>query len=243
MNVQTRLIHPDERPWWRRLPSLCAVCHGWGSSRVCGTCVSRFAPHTDRCLRCAATLTARVELCGDCIRNPPPFDSALAAVDYGHPWDRLIREFKFSDSPELAGPLAELLIAAHRRRTDVPPDLLLPVPLGSGRLKERGYNQSWEIARRCAHRLGCRTDATLLLRIKDTPHQLSLPREHRKRNVQGAFAIEPTRRDALRGRKVTLVDDVMTTQATAAELTQVVRAAGAAAVHVWVVARTPAPGH
>ena len=81
-----------------------------------------------------------------------------------------------------------------------------------------------------------------MLRIKDTPHQLSLPREQRIANVKGSFAIEPRRRDELKGRSVVLVDDVMTTQATAAELTRVVKAAGAVAVHVWVVARTPPPG-
>lgn len=167
----------------------------------------------------------------------------MAAVDYAHPWDRLIGDFKFHDALDLADSMAALLLKAHRQRAEAPPDWLLPVPLGAGRLRERGYNQSWELARRCARRLGCRTDAALLLRIKDTPHQLSLPREHRMANVQGAFAVEPSRHDELKGRSVTLLDDVMTTQATAAELTRVVRAAGAFAVQVWVVARTPAPEH
>lgn len=184
-----------------------------------------------------------VGLCGDCVQSPPPFDSALAAVDYVHPWDGLIGDFKFNDSLELADSMADLLVATHRQRADTLPDWLLPVPLGPDRLRERGYNQSWELARRCARRLGCRADATLLLRIKETPHQQQLPRNLRLANVRGAFAVEPTRRGELTGRTVALVDDVMTTQATAAELTRVVRAAGAAAVHVWVVARTPAPGH
>jgi ComF family protein len=184
-----------------------------------------------------------VGICGNCIRCPPPFDSALAAVDYAHPWDRLIGDFKYHESLELADPMAGLLVSASRHHVQAPPDWLLPVPLSAGRLRERGYNQAWELARRCARRLGCRTDATLLLRVKDTPHQPALPRAHRLANVRGAFAVEPTRRVELAGRTVTLVDDVMTTQATAAELTRVVRAAGAIAVHVWVVARTPAPGH
>ncbi len=175
------------------------------------------------------------------MRHPPPFDSALAAVDYAHPWDRLIGNLKFGDALDLAESMTGLLIAAHQRRADASPDWLLPVPLSSSRLRERGYNQSWELARRCARRLGCRSDAALLLRIKDTPHQLSLPREQRIANVKGSFAIEPRRRDELKGRSVVLVDDVMTTQATAAELTRVVKAAGAVAVHVWVVARTPPP--
>ncbi len=188
-------------------------------------------------------MPAAVELCGDCVRSPPPFDSALAAVDYAHPWDRLIADFKFNDGLDLADSMSDLLVAAHRQRAQHPPDWMLPVPLGPRRLRERGYNQSWELARRCARTLRCPTDATLLLRVKETPHQLSLPREQRMANVRGAFAVEPTRRAELAGRTITLVDDVMTTQATAAELTRVLRAAGAIAVHVWVVARTPTPGH
>ncbi len=182
-----------------------------------------------------------VGLCGDCVRTPPPFAGALAAVDYAHPWDRLIGDFKFSDGLDLAGSMARLLIAVHRQGVGERPDLMLPVPLGPRRLRERGYNQSWELARRCARTLGCPTDPALLRRIQDTPHQLSLPRERRIANVKGTFAVDPTRRAELAGRTVTLVDDVMTTQATAAELTRVLLTAGAVAVQVWVFARTPPP--
>jgi ComF family protein len=180
-------------------------------------------------------------MCGECVLAPPPFASALTAVDYAYPWDRLINDFKFNDALDLADVLARLLIDAHARRSQPAPDLMLAVPLSNGRLRERGYNQSWELARRVARQLNCRADDTLLLRITDTPHQLALPREVRARNVLGAFAVEPTRRIDLRGRSVTLVDDVMTTRATAGEVTRTLLAAGAAAVHLWVVARTPAP--
>ena len=83
----------------------------------------------------------------------------------------------------------------------------------------------------------------MLLRIRDTPHQLSLPRERRLANVRGAFAVEPTRRAEVVGRRIALIDDVMTTQATADELSQVLLDAGALSVQVWVVARTPPPEH
>ena len=96
--------------------------------------------------------------------------------------------------------------------------------------------------RRLARPLRCPADARLLLRIKDTPHQLALAPQRREANVRGAFAVEPLRRAELRGRSVTLVDDVMTTSATAAEVARVLLQAGAAEVDVWVVARTPAPG-
>ena len=209
---------------------------------MCSSCTGRYATPTFRCQRCAAVVVAGIEVCGGCLLATPPFSSALAAVDYAYPWDRLINDFKFNGQLDLAESLSGLLIGAQRQRPQCAPDLMLPVPLSVGRLRERGYNQSWELARRCAARLNCRADAGLLLRIKDTAHQSDLPRERRAPNVLGAFAVEPTRRAELRGRSVTLIDDVMTTQATAAEATRSLLAAGATAVHLWVVARTPAPG-
>jgi ComF family protein len=185
---------------------------------------------------------AGVAVCGACLKDPPPCDSVLAAMDYGHPWDHLIARFKFNAALDLAPALASSLEQAWRDSGHPSPELLLPVPLANARLRERGYNQSWEIARRIASRLRCAADAHLLLRIKDTPHQLAFPIDRRAANVQGAFAVEPTRLAELRGRNVTVLDDVMTTGATAAEIARVLRQAGASQVHLWVVARTPAPG-
>ena len=119
--------------------------------------------------------------------------------------------------------------------------MLLPVPLSGKRLRERGYNQAWELARRLGRALHCPADARLLLRVKDSPHQLALPPAQRAANVRGAFAVEPRRISELRGREVALIDDVMTTGATAAEIVRVLLQAGAARVQVWVLARTPRP--
>ena len=177
------------------------------------------------------------------MRSPPRFERAIAAVDYTHPWDQLISDFKYRGGLDLSEALGDLLMNAHQNLAGDVPDWLLPVPLGAQRLRERGYNQSWELARRCARRLGCRTDSAMLLRIRETPHQLSLPRERRLANVRGAFAIEPARRTEVVGRRIALIDDVMTTQATADELSRVLLDAGAQSVQVWVVARTPAPEH
>ena len=181
-------------------------------------------------------------VCGRCLRRPPAFDRALAGVDYAHPWSALIGRFKFGDALDLGSALTRLLLRAVASERPVPaPGLLLPVPLGAGRLRERGYNQSWEITRRLASALDATTDARLLLRVRETPPQMALVPGKRAANVRGAFAVEPTRRAELRGRTVTLVDDVMTTGETAGELARVLHAAGASTVQVWVVARTPAP--
>jgi len=151
----------------------------------------------------------------------------------------VIGAFKFQGALDLTAALVELMESAHEASGTAAPTLLLPVPLSRQRLRERGYNQAWELARRLSRRFDCAADSDLLLRIKDTPHQLAAPPERRAANVRGAFAIEPRRRGELQGRAVTLVDDVMTSAATASEIARVLRSAGAARIDVWVVARTP----
>ena len=226
----------------RRWPSLCAACRGWGAGRVCADCRARFAPVVPRCRRCALQLPAGVEICGDCVAAPPPFDAAFARVDYAYPWDRLIPAFKFHAALDLAPMLAEAIVeACTGRAADAGEPLILPVPLGEARLRERGFNQAWELARRLVPRLGGRAEPSLLLRLRDTPHQLALPPAERASNVRGVFAVEPQRRGEIAGRTVAVVDDVMTTGSTAAEIARTLRQAGAARVEVWVVARTPRP--
>jgi ComF family protein len=148
---------------------------------------------------------------------------------------------KFRAAMDLVPVLAAQLAACHQRVGMSPPDLLLPVPLSKARLRERGYNQSWELARRAANHLNRPAHAHMLSRLKDTPHQLALPLNQRAANVRGAFAVDPRWSDMLKGRNIALIDDVMTTGATAGEAARVLRETGAASVQVWVVARTPAP--
>lgn len=183
-----------------------------------------------------------VTVCGACIKNPPTFDSALASVDYGHPWDQLIARFKFNSALDLSSAFADLMVQTHRASEHAPPDCLLPVPLSAQRLRERGFNQAWELVRRAGRQLQAKADARLLLRVKDTPHQLAFPPARRAANVRGAFAVEPTRLHEVRDKCITVIDDVMTTAATANEIAAVLRQAGAAEVHFWVIARTPRPG-
>jgi ComF family protein len=219
----------------RLLPAQCSICRAWCRGALCDDCRLRFAAPRARCRRCAIVLPAAQPECGACLREPPPFGRAWTAIDYAHPWNALIVRFKFHGGVELAPLFAGLLREAVR--DDTPPDLLLPAPLSEARLRERGFNQSWEIARR----LGPRADARLLLRIRETPHQVDLPLDRRAANVRGAFAVEPLRRAEVAGRSVALVDDVLTTGATAAEMARTLLDAGAARVHLWVLARTPPP--
>jgi ComF family protein len=114
--------------------------------------------------------------------------------------------------------------------------LVLPLPLSTQRLQSRGFNQAVELAR---HLAPSKVDTELLLRVRDTPPQSSLPRHERLRSVQGAFAIEPLRVNELRDRRVVLVDDVMTSGASLHAASTALRSAGAAHITVLVFARKP----
>ena len=223
------------------LPTQCAVCRGWDRSRVCRDCLRRYAAPRPRCSVCAIAVPIGVAQCGACLRQPPPFAHAIAAVDYAWPWSDLIAAFKFRAALDLAPALAALLADAVAASHAPPVTLLLPVPLSAERLAERGMNQAWELARRLAARTGGAARADLLRRMIDTPHLADLPREQRTARIRGAFGLGAAAMRHLRGRTVALVDDVMTSTATAAEAARVLRAGGASAVQVWVVARTPAP--
>lgn len=215
------------------LPGQCEVCRRWGRARLCRDCETRHAPPALRCPRCALRIGAAAPACGECLRDPPPFEHTVCVADYAFPWDGLIADFKFHGRPELAVLLAAQLRGAGH---DAPaPDLVLPVPLAAGRLAERGYNQAWELARR----LGPPARADVLLRPLETAHQAELDRAERQANLRAAFMVDPRRREAIAGRRVALVDDVFTTGATARAAARALRQAGAAAVDVWVIARTP----
>jgi ComF family protein len=223
------------------LPTQCAVCRGWDRSRICSDCLQRHAAPRPRCSLCAIAVPVGTAVCGGCLQSPPPFTRSIAAVDYAYPWSGLVAAFKFRAALDLAPALAALLADAMHACDAPRPALLLPVPLSTERLAERGMNQAWELARRVGAQAGIPARADVLRRLIDTPHLADLPREQRSARIRGAFGVAPGHADRLRGRCVALVDDVMTSGATAAEATRVLLAAGAAAVQVWVVARTPAP--
>ncbi|WP_294769972.1 ComF family protein [uncultured Rhodoferax sp.] len=220
----------------QRLPSQCVVCHAWPAQPVCEDCVAEFAQPVHRCTHCALPLPAGMPRCGACVTRPPPWDRALAAVSYAYPWSGLVVDLKFHAHPAWAGTLATLL----RSTPWVEPaleaaDYLLPLPLSEQRLRSRGFNQAQEIARQLApHKL--RDD--LLLRVRDTPPQSSLPRHERLRSVQGAFVVEPLRARELAGKTVVLVDDVMTSGASLHAASMVLRNAGVTHITVLVFART-----
>lgn len=217
------------------LPHTCVLCGAYASTQPLCTNCSADLPlsPTAACPVCAlSALDGKV--CGACLKEPPAFDLTLAAFSYGFPIDRLLHAFKYAGDLSLVGILAEPLarLAAEQPK----PDLLLPMPLHPVRLRERGFNQSLEIAKPISRWLDIPLSTDACRRMRDTPTQAGLKWRERRRNVRGAFACDLD----LNGKKVAVLDDVMTTGATLNEISRILKSRGASEVSAWVIARTPA---
>ncbi|HVF63557.1 MAG TPA: ComF family protein [Casimicrobiaceae bacterium] len=176
-------------------------------------------------------------ICGGCLKRRPSFSATIAACAYAFPVDRLVQRLKYERELSAAEPLGDALSAAVLRSSPLHrPDGIVAMPLARRRQRERGFNQSIEIARVVARRCGLPL-VSGLTRVGDAPAQASLPWSQRRRNVAGAFACETS----FAGRHVALVDDVMTTGATLDSAASALKGAGAYRVDAWVVARTPPP--
>ncbi len=183
-----------------------------------------------RCPRCALPSPGGA-LCGACLKQPPAFDRCTAVFSYDFPLDALIRHYKYGGAQELASLFAAAL--ATELTGQPRPELIVPMPLHPARLRERGFNQALEIARHLGDRLAvpCRHACQ---RQRDTPPQAGLDLKARRRNLRGAFACA----DTLAGKRIALLDDVMTSGSSLDALATTARRAGAADISVWVVART-----
>ncbi len=230
-----------------RCAGQCAVCRAWSHQTICESCLALYARPQPRCWTCAAKLPPEFigrprPQCGRCLHSAPPLDRTIAALDYRFPWDGLLQHFKYHQALDLRESLLERLNTALSAAEVDAPDWLLPVPLSIERLRERGYNQSHELAKALARRRGLRCKPEMLLRVRHNDHQAGLKLEDRAANVRGVFAVEPLLAARLRGTSVALLDDVMTSGATLFELAGVLLQAGVMSVQAWVISRTPEPG-
>lgn len=197
-------------------------------------------PH---CLRCGRPFEFDVGepvLCGACIRRAPAYDRARAVMAYDEASRPLVLAFKHGDRTDAAPWLAAWMGRAGAVLL-ADADLICPVPLHRWRLARRRYNQSALLAAVLGRRAGVPVVHDLLARRRRTPGQGGLSRVQRRRNVAGAFVVRPRHRQRLAGRRVLLVDDVMTTGATVDACARTLRRAGAAAVDVLTLARVVRP--
>ncbi|PWB30502.1 amidophosphoribosyltransferase [Pseudomonas sp. SDI] len=210
---------------------------------ICAACEAELPWLDERCRVCALPLPMRGLTCGQCSRRRPAFQQVEAPWHYGFPLDTLISRFKHRQHWPLGRLLAQLLgnWLTHRFAEGLPrPALLLPVPMGRQRLRQRGFNQAGMLASWLGRQLNIACTDQVLGRIRDTPAQQGLSARARQRNLRDAFVLPaPATIDGLH---LALIDDVLTTGATAQAVATLLKAGGAARVDVYCLARTPKPG-
>ncbi len=172
------------------------------------------------------------EVCGHCLAQPPLFARTTAMFGYSFPLDKLIQGMKYGEQLALAHAFAKKL--AQRIDKNHLPDYLIAMPLHPAKLRERGFNQSLLLAATLAHELKLKLLPHACQRVRDTPPQSALPWKERKKNVRNAFSCNIN----LSGKRVVLVDDVLTTGASLNALAEAVSKKGAIEISAWVVART-----
>lgn len=213
-------------------PPRCAAC-GRPGAALCQPCLATatLLPHP-QCRQCTRPLTYG-DQCARCRLEQRRIDHLYVPYAYTPPILQVVHRFKYANKRYLGADLAALAMSA------LPPDLqvdgVVPVPLAPSRERQRGYNQGRLLAAEVARHLGVPLDCSVLIRLRDTPPQTSLPRARRLHNVRGAFR-------ALRklsGARILLVDDVTTTGATIEAATRALRRRGAAWVGALALARTP----
>jgi len=230
------------------LPMRCGGCDAFlpaqASGRLCPSCLSNLQPLGDPiCYICGVPLHPNVAgfaLCLRCAKDPPAFGKARALFCYRPGNDSepdilgsVIRRHKYGPNQALGAVLAELI--EDRLALDDAYDVVIPVPLHRRRLLRRGFNQSALLAMAVTRKLRCRLDVSTLIRVIATPPQTAQDLDSRRRNVHNAFAVRYPERVA--GLKVLLIDDVLTTGATANECARLLRAAGADSVDLLTIAR------
>ena len=222
-------------------PAACPLCSGSFSpgwqQPFCAACQLGFRPLPPaHCPACALPFLAQnnsSHLCGRCSISAPPFSKVHCAGLYELALRKAIHQFKFNQRVGLDRPLAQLLDRAIA--ADCPCDLIVPVPLHSRRLRQRCYNQSLLLAREIGRLRGLPVAERLLLKHLDTPQQQGLSAPEREKNLRQVFGLDRP----MNGERILLVDDVMTTGATATAASKLLLQQGAAEVQVAVVGRAP----
>jgi len=230
-------------------PSRCILCNKTISVSVanldieiCEACYYAQPFNNSCCTRCALPLAEGVSentLCGRCIQQLPEYHYAHSIFRYEDDIVRLVHKLKFSEKITYARSIGEVLFSAFKSNEVLrveKPDCLLPVPLHTSRLRQRGFNQSIEIARVISEKCNIPMECNSVIRQRNTVSQTSLKARERQRNISDAFSVASD----LCGKHVLIIDDVVTTGSTVNELARLLKKNHIERVGVLSVARAEA---
>jgi len=230
-------------------PTQCLLCactlHG---DLLCGDCQYDL-PHVygkNICQQCGLACNSLSYFCGHCLSNPPAFSHSFIPFAYEYPLDGLIHKFKYQrhlTSGKLLGQLLADYLQYHAQDQDDwhTPDMIVPAPMHWLKRWQRGFNQAEFLGKQVARALEIPFATHLIQRVQKTPAQKELTRAARQHNLRKAFVIADKHRAAIAGKHIALIDDVVTTTATARALSQLLLKSGAKEVQIWALARTMSP--
>ncbi len=222
-------------------PSRCLLCGlpGQADLDLCQHCYQQLPFNLTACSRCALPLPENIltgSVCGRCQKKPPYYDDAFSLFSYQQPIIYLIQQLKFKYRLAHARMLGDLLNVAWAKKQVNQHDVcILPVPLYKSRLRQRGFNQSIELARALSKTTGWPMELHRVQRLRETISQTGLDAKERRKNIRGAFKVI----ESLAQKQVLIIDDVVTTGSTVNELSRVLKQAGVEHVTVLSLARAP----
>lgn len=215
----------------------CQLCHcdlTVGNQWICAHCEASLPKNKPGCETCATPLSENTPRCGQCLKSPPAIDRLVASFDYQYPINQWLPQFKFSRQSALAKWFAVQLMASLQLTSKQLPHAILPVPLHNKRMRQRGYNQAYLIARYLSRKLGIPLLDTAVQRHKTTEAQSGLSVKQRQTNIRQAFSVTGELPEF-----VAIVDDVFTTGSTVNELSRTLKHHHCQRVEAWVVAHAP----
>ena len=203
-------------------------------SIVCASCYESLPFQSHNCQQCGQSYSSNTDHCGRCLSKPPSFDQCFCPFEYKSSIKELICQIKYRERPELAKSAAILLANELRQQEMNLPNALIAVPMHPKRLNERGFNHSQLIAKHLSKELGIPLLSNTLIKSKHTQTQASQSLKQRQKNVLGSFKVKKN----LMPEHLAIIDDVLTTGATAEEIAKILKKNGVDYIQVWGIAHT-----
>ena len=218
-------------------PQNCAQCQAPNRLEdhpYCQDCYLELPFQHHSCQQCGQRFAAPTDYCGRCITNPPHFDACFCPFQYKGAVKAAIQDFKYYEKPETVKQLAQLFIKELESNGVEHPELLIPTPLHTSRLRARGYNQSLLLTKQLSKQLDIPYNSKAIIKNKKTAPQARLKLKERQRNVKNCFQLSTF----INAKNVAIIDDVVTTGSTANEIAKILKKNGVDYVHVWGLAHT-----
>ena len=216
------------------IPSICSLCHHQHKkpTAICEPCTQLLSRLENPCRYCSLELPSEhFPICGECLRTPPTFDRVITHFAFEEPLRTLLHEFKYNQALYLRDFFVDLMLQQFDQDAALA-DCIMPIPLHQQRIKQRGFNQAAELAKRLARIVNIPYDAKTVKKIANTLPQVGLNAHERRKNLRQSFTAKPSSYDY-----VLLIDDLLTTGSTANEVASALKQQGVRRVDVWCCAR------